>query len=78
MEDKPSKWLVMEEDDCRHIVPETDILPHGFVVDGKGELAGENCPCKPRMDSDSEKLIIIHNSFEQQKKIDESMEKINH
>lgn len=63
-EPRKSEWLVLEDDSCIHVIPETDIKPHGFSEDGKSaEVSDMDCPCKPRVDFGGRKPMIVHNSF---------------
>ena len=67
-------WLVLEDDDCTHIVPESDIQPHGYPSkEGKAELEGILCPCKPKVKQENGRIIVIHNSFEQQLAVKNSL-----
>lgn len=83
-EDRPQKWIVAEEDDYVHVVPDWDMRPHASVLTPimeKFELSGEDCDCKPEVrlhDKKGEfiKPMIVHNSFLQQKKVNESLKKI--
>ena len=72
-----AKWAVFYEDSYVLIVPESDIKPHGFP-NGKKKavLAGIDCPCKPKINMSCDKPIIIHNSFEEKLKIEESMKEL--
>lgn len=72
MEEK-AKWLRLDDDNGWQIViPEADIKPHGFPEGKKkAELEYSNCPCKPKVDWNNR--IIIHNSFEEQEKINQAM-----
>lgn len=65
------KWLVLEEEKTVHVVPDTDILPHGKDT-GNNEvsLSDTDCPCKPKVSFEKEKTIIIHNSFMDMAKIE--------
>ncbi len=75
------KWVRLENPDeyYQHVVPESDIKPHGWPVKGSKEvvLADIDCPCKPRIEYKNSKgleyvkPIIVHNSFEQEKYLDE-------
>lgn len=70
------KWLVLDDDNgWKVVIPESDILPHGFPENNTAEIEYSNCPCKPEVNLLSQ--IIIHNSFEEQKKIDESINKLS-
>lgn len=72
-----SKWLKIDDDGWQVVIPETDILPHGIPTPEsplKVELGGAACPCKPKIDWQSR--IIVHNSFEDQKKIDDSLKSL--
>lgn len=80
---KRSKWITLEDDTCVIVMPETDIKPHGFRKgDEKSvELAGMNCPCNPRMITGTalgpyKKPMIVHNSFEDSKAIDEAIKNL--
>lgn len=74
----PSKWLRIDADDMwQIIVPETDIEPHTTASkqeakQGNAILAGEDCPCHPQIDFGHR--LIIHNSFEDEKRIKDSMQ----
>ncbi len=70
------KWQVIDDGEIIHVVPDTDIAPHGFPVGGVADLADMDCPCSPRIDASSKKLLVIHNSFEDQKMIEDSLKKI--
>lgn len=61
-----SKWAVLEDDLVIHVVPETDIKPHGIRKGNElsVEVADMNCPCKPKIDMSREKTLVVHNSFE--------------
>lgn len=70
------KWVNLKTDDGWVIViPDADIKPHGFPKEGEhsAELAGFDCPCKPKVDW--LKKMIIHNSFLHDKIINESITK---
>lgn len=67
------KWVVLEDKDSVHVLPEEDIKPHGFP-DKEGtraDLANIDCPCKPKLDFSGRKPVVVHNSFEQDKILDE-------
>lgn len=71
------KWLRIDDDDGWQIViPDIDILPHSLTSDeeGKNEVAGLDCPCKPEINFLDK--ILVHNSFEQIEKIDEATKKL--
>lgn len=70
---KTQKWLVLEEKGWQVVIPDFDIRPHAKVKISKGKmkLAWMDCPCKPKV-SVLDK-IIIHNSYMDKQKIDESM-----
>jgi hypothetical protein len=84
MSKENQKWLVLDAGGGWQIViPDTDILPHADVTaeqaeklkaTGSAELevAGMTCPCKPKVDVGSR--LIIHNSFEDQVRINEAMD----
>lgn len=67
------KWLVLEDDDCVHVVPETDVRPHGYPKKGNAKLSNIDCPCKPRIDFSNEKPRVVHNLFEDMVRIEQSM-----
>ena len=73
---KKQKWLLLKYNGWHIVVPNFDIEPHGNIKKGKrnGDLAGMNCPCKPRVDWENQ--IIIHESFIHMKKVDGSMKKL--
>lgn len=68
-----TRWIVAEENNCVHVLPETDTMPHGFPKENVAEISDLNCPCKPKVDFSGKKPMIVHNSFEQSKIIDEAM-----
>ncbi len=75
--DELQKWLVLDDDDCIHVVPDFDIKPHGYPkIKKKTRLADLDCPCKPEIYFKQEKTIIIHKSFQQQERIDKSMNRL--
>lgn len=61
-----SKWLVLDDDEVIHVIPERDTKPHGIKKGSelKIELADINCPCNPQIDFSGKKVLVIHNSFE--------------
>lgn len=65
------KWIVFEEDNgTRHVMPETDTLPHSTQTEGnERELATIDCPCNPKT-SFEDTLTVIHNSFQDKEYID--------
>lgn len=70
------KWLVYTEEETGyiHIVPDTDIAPHGYPnKENKAELEDFMCPCKPQVKNDDGIITIIHNSFEDAQRIEESI-----
>lgn len=79
------KWLQIVEDDYILVMPDFDDRPHADISaeeakelikldkEVKLDLAYINCPCKPKINWEGEKPIIIHNSFIDQKRVDESM-----
>ena len=76
MKDK-QRWLRLDGDEGWQIVmPDTDILPHSLTSskNESNDLAWENCPCKPQINFLDK--IIVHNSFEVKKAIDESMDSL--
>jgi hypothetical protein len=74
---KTTKWIVIHGPNCVHVIPETDVLPHGYTGGKKSwRLADLDCPCRPNVDFAGEKPIIVHHSFLDKKKIDDSMNKI--
>ncbi len=80
---KPQKWLRLDGDDgWQIVVPATDIKPHGNIKDVneelkrmKVELAGQDCPCKPKIDWESK--MIVHNSFQDQERVDAAMKTLS-
>lgn len=62
------RWALLDLDDCwQAVVPTPDSKPHStlILVIGKkqeADLAGWDCPCKPRVEWKDK--IIIHNSFD--------------
>lgn len=81
MKEEPQRWIVAEEDEYVHVVPDWDIRPHANVLTpimGKFELSEENCDCKPKIELEDDegraiKPMIIHNSFLHQKKVKEAI-----
>ena len=71
------RWLVAEEDNAVHVIPETDVLPHSTQTEGdKREIADIHCPCKPRIATGDKdglylKPEVIHNSFQDAQFLDE-------
>ena len=71
------KWTVIEDESIIHVVPASDINPHGFPKNSThADLADFDCPCKPKIDAGGKKPIVVHNSFEDQEKIDKSIKKL--
>lgn len=62
MEQERSRWLVLEEDGWRIVIPEFDVRPHSTATKGKKrELAYTECPCGPKVSWEDQS--VIHNSF---------------
>lgn len=73
MEQKKN-WTVLEDKNVIHVLPNMDIKPHGFSKDGKSAVVSDfDCPCKPKINASGKKPLIVHNSFEDMKKIDDSI-----
>ncbi len=78
--EKRSQWAVMDVDGIIHVVPTTDILPHGKrITDTEYELSAD-CACQPRIETeyDEERLVgtmVVHNSFEDMERIKRTIEK---
>lgn len=80
---KPQKWLLLEGDDgWQVVVPSTDTKAHGIITakdEGKKrikvELAGQDCPCRPKVDWQSR--MIVHNSFRDMERIDKAIIKLD-
>jgi hypothetical protein len=71
------KWLVLDDDKYTHIVPETDVAPHGYTIDNKEcELEGVLCPCNPKVRYENEKIIVIHNSFKEMEAVQLALKSI--
>ena len=70
------KWLILDGDDgWQIVVPNIDDKPHGFPKGtNKTKLAGEFCPCAPKIDH--QRKIIIHNSFIDIEAIEKSIDLI--
>lgn len=67
-----SKWLVLDDEGWKIVMPETDIAPHSTETEGEErELAHASCPCKPKVSY--EDLMVIHNSFAEKKAVDEAL-----
>lgn len=81
---KPQEWLVLEEDDYLHVVPDHDTRPHANVltpIDGRFEMSGEDCSCNPEVvtedeDGEYEKPMIIHNSFFLKEQVEKNIKKL--
>lgn len=74
MSKEKQKWLRLDGDEGWQIViPDIDIKPHSLTASKteQNDLAWENCPCKPKINFGDK--IIVHNSFEDEKRIEESM-----
>lgn len=74
-----SQWMVLEGDDFIHVMPVTDILPHGKKITNREYYLTADCPCKPRVEQGEvrdgrffkfDKPIVTHNSFEDNERID--------
>lgn len=81
MKKEKQKWLRVGGDDGWQIViPESDSKPHAVDQEKakndekKRDLAWMDCPCKPKLNYLDK--VIVHNSFQDQAKINESMNKI--
>lgn len=75
--EKRQKWLRLDGDDeWQVVIPDFDSKPHAnkLIKKGKMELAWLDCPCKPKIDIGNK--IIVHNSFIDMAKIDESINKM--
>ena len=71
------KWVVFEDGDYVHIMPESDSRPHSNLIkDEDGELIADisdiDCPCIPRIEENR----IVHHSFIDRKFLDEQLEKL--
>ena len=71
------QWSVCEEDLFVHVLPAEDIAPHGVrITDTVYELS-HICNCGPKIESANrngevfKKPVVIHNSFEQNKYLDD-------
>ena len=75
-------WLRLDiEDGWQIIVPVTDTRPHATLSESEAdalkksgrevELAGIDCPCKPKIDLGNRQ--IIHNSFEDEERIQKAI-----
>jgi hypothetical protein len=70
---REQKWIVLDADGWKVVIPETDIRPHSTETDGtEREIAFSECPCKPKVSYQD--LMIVHNSFEDEEAIDKQME----
>lgn len=68
------KWLRLDADDgWQVVIPDFDSKPHANVKieEGRMELAWIDCPCKPKINIGDK--MVVHNSFIDMAKIDESM-----
>lgn len=77
MKEEKQKWLVLDGDDgWKIIIPDSDSKPHGtkFINPNKAELAGIDCPCKPKINWIDKQ--IVHNSFIDEDRIQESINKL--
>lgn len=79
------QWLRLDGDDGWQIViPESDTRPHAILTNeeasrvkankDKVELAGIDCPCNPKVNYLDK--IIVHNSFNDEDRIEQSMKDI--
>lgn len=76
------KWLLLEDDDCYHILPNPDIEAHGTKQTKNRYQLNWTCACNPKvLSGDSDvilgKPIITHNSFLDEKRINESINKLS-
>ncbi len=63
--DKAQTWTVITFDEFTCVVPTTDSQPH--------ELESLSCPCKPRVEMEDGVTMVTHNSWRDEKSIDESL-----
>lgn len=70
------RWLKIDGNDGWIIVvPDFDDKPHSLdTINNKNELAMENCPCKP--DINFIDKILVHKSFIDNNRINESLNKL--
>ncbi len=76
---KKQKWLILDlGDGWQVIVPEIDSKPHGTRTTSKNnkiKLAGLDCPCGAKIEVG--RKMIVHNSFRDQKKVEESISRLS-
>lgn len=67
------RWLNLQENGWQIVIPDFDTKPHAnkLIKKGKMEVAGFDCPCKPKIAM--QERIIIHNSFIDEERISKSM-----
>lgn len=71
------KWAVCEEGLFVHVLPETDIKPHGVKINDRKYELSHACACNPKIEvtdrrgREYKKPMVVHNSFEQTKFLDE-------
>lgn len=67
------KWLKIEEGQTITVLPDRDIKPHSSDTHGDNRsIAYLDCPCKPDIKFDGRCMWILHNSFEDIQKIEDS------
>ncbi len=78
-EGEKQEWLVLELDEgWTMVVPEIDIERHHFMTiseEGEKDVRGLDCPCGVKIEVG--RKMIVHNSFRDKKKIEESMSKLD-
>lgn len=57
-------WNVIPIDDFIHVVPVDDIENHTTELAWVGLMHMFTCKCKPRLEFEKDKIIIIHSSFD--------------
>lgn len=80
-DNKGGRWLLIDDGMFLVVLPNNDIKPHGHYKEGDTdvEVAGADCPCKPKVISGGngmayDKPIIVHNCFEDEKKIEDALQ----
>lgn len=80
MTDKRSEWVNVISEGALHTMPLHDIKPHGTKQAATIYVLTADCDCQPTVVSmrDGKMLLqphVIHNSFEDDKRINEMMER---
>lgn len=76
-------WLTITKNNCTHIVPDKDIKPHGNISSQKNKEYELTflCTCNPEyiignQNGIFEGVIIVHNSWGDREKINQSLKEL--